>query len=171
MIKVGILTISDKASKGQRKDLSGAVIREMIGQLPGKVVEYGVVPDDMARIEEELIRMSEQIDLVLTTGGTGLSPRDVTPEATARVIEREVRGITEAMRIEGLKHTPHALLSRAIAGVRKKSLIINLPGSPRAVRENLEVVLPAIPHALETLKGEGGECGREGDGESEQVGR
>lgn len=158
MIRVGILTVSDKASRGQREDLSGKVIREIVGQLPAQVVKYTVVPDDRARIEKELMRISEQVDLVLTTGGTGLSPKDVTPEATTRVIEKIVPGISEAMRMEGLKHTPYALLSRAIAGVRKTSLIINLPGSPKAVRENLEAILPAIPHAIETLKGEGGEC-------------
>jgi len=158
MIRVGILTVSDRASRGQREDLSGKVIREIVGQLPAQVVKYTVVPDDRARIEKELMRISEQVDLVLTTGGTGLSPKDVTPEATAHVIEKVVPGISEAMRMEGLKHTPYALLSRAIAGVRKTSLIINLPGSPKAVRENLEIILPAIPHAIETLKGEGGEC-------------
>lgn len=158
MIRVGILTVSDKASRGQREDLSGKVIREIVGQLPAQVVKYTVVPDDRARIEKELMRISEQVDLVLTTGGTGLSPKDVTPEATTRVVEKIVPGISEAMRMEGLKHTPYALLSRAIAGVRKTSLIINLPGSPKAVRENLEAILPAIPHAIETLKGEGGEC-------------
>jgi len=158
MIRVGILTVSDKASRGQREDLSGKVIREIVGQLPAQVVKYTVVPDDRARIEKELMCISEQVDLVLTTGGTGLSPKDVTPEATTRVIEKIVPGISEAMRMEGLKHTPYALLSRAIAGVRKTSLIINLPGSPKAVRENLEAILPAIPHAIETLKGEGGEC-------------
>jgi molybdenum cofactor synthesis domain-containing protein len=158
MMRVGILTVSDKASRGQREDLSGKVIREIVGQLPAQVVKYTVVPDDRARIEKELVRISEQVDLVLTTGGTGLSPKDVTPEATACVIEKIVPGISEAMRMEGLKRTPYALLSRAIAGVRKTSLIINLPGSPKAVRENLEAILPAIPHAIETLKGEGGEC-------------
>jgi molybdenum cofactor synthesis domain-containing protein len=158
MMRVGILTVSDKASRGQREDLSGKVIREIVGQLPAQVVKYTVVPDDRARIEKELVRISEQVDLVLTTGGTGLSPKDVTPEATACVIEKIVPGISEAMRMEGLKRTHYALLSRAIAGVRKTSLIINLPGSPKAVRENLEAILPAIPHAIETLKGEGGEC-------------
>jgi len=158
MMRVGILTVSDKASRGQREDLSGKVIREIVGQLHAQVVKYTVVPDDRARIEKELMRISEQVDLVLTTGGTGLSPNDVTPEATARVIEKVVPGISEAMRMEGLKRTPYALLSRGIAGVRKTSLIINLPGSPKAVRENLEAILPAIPHAIETLKGEGGEC-------------
>ena len=138
------------------------MIKELITKIGGEVIAYEVVPDEREVIAEKLIQYTdqEQIDLVLTTGGTGLGPRDVTPEATIDVVERLIPGIAEAMRLKGLTKTPHAMLSRAVAGSRRGTLIINLPGSPRAVRENLEVVLPAIPHALDILQGRGGECAR-----------
>ena len=162
-ISVGILTISDRGSRGERIDMSGGVIKEMVEQkLGGRVKKYEVIPDEKRTIMEKLREMvNEGIELILTTGGTGLSPRDVTPEATIEVIDKEVPGIEEAIRIVGLEKTPHSMLSRGIAGVSKRSLIINLPGSAKAVRESLEVVLPAIPHALDIISGRGGECGRQ----------
>jgi len=162
-ILVGILTISDKGSKGERTDTSGRVIREIVEkQLKAKVKKYEIIPDEKEIIVEKLKIMvdGDRIDLILTTGGTGLSPRDVTPEATMEVIEKEVPGMEEAIRIKGLEKTPHSMLSRGVAGMRKKSLIINLPGSPKAVRDSLEVLLPAIPHALDIIAGRGGECGK-----------
>lgn len=155
MFTVGILTISDKASRGEREDTSGPEIRSMVARLGANVVAYTIIPDEQAIIEATLVDWVDEqhIDLILTTGGTGVGPRDVTPEATRSVIEKELPGMAEAMRLEGLKKTPNAMLSRALAGVRRESLIINLPGSPKAVRENLEAVLPAIPHAIDIIKG------------------
>ncbi|MQL51151.1 molybdopterin adenylyltransferase [Desulfofundulus thermobenzoicus] len=163
MWRVGILTASDKGSRGEREDKSADVIREMVAAIDGEVVAYRLVPDDLEVLKENLITMvdRDRLDLVLTTGGTGFSPRDNTPEATRAVIEREVPGIPEAMRAESMKKNPRAMLSRAVAGIRHRTLIINLPGSPRGVRECLEAVLPALPHGLEILTGRGGECGRE----------
>jgi len=162
-ISVGILTVSDKGSKGERNDRSGGVIKEMVEErLEAQVKKYEVVPDEKGTIIEKLKEMvNEGIDLIFTTGGTGLSPRDMTPEATREVIEKEVPGIEEAMRMKGLEKTPHSMLSRGVAGVSKGSLIINLPGSPKAVKESLQVILPAIPHALDIISGRGGECGRQ----------
>lgn len=157
MLRIGILTMSDKGSRGERVDQSGQVIKEMVSSI-GNVLLYEVIPDEKELIKNKLVEYSEKVDLILTTGGTGLSPRDVTPEATLEVIEREIPGIAEAMRYEGLKKTPRAMLSRAVAGVRGGCLIINLPGSPKAVRENLEVVLPVIGHAIEKIKGDTSEC-------------
>ncbi|MDH5173793.1 MAG: MogA/MoaB family molybdenum cofactor biosynthesis protein [Elusimicrobiota bacterium] len=162
-ISVGILTISDKGSKGERIDESGGVIKEIVEEkLEARVKKYEVVPDEKRAIIEKLKEMvNNGIDLIFTTGGTGLSPRDVTPEATREVIDKEVPGIEEAMRMKGLEKTPHAMLSRGVAGVRKGSLIVNLPGSPKAVRESLEVILPAMPHALDIISGRGEECGKD----------
>ena len=162
-ISVGILTVSDRGSKGERIDKSGRVIRAIVEErLVARVKKYEVVPDEKRTIVEKLKEMVDEhgIDLVFTSGGTGLSTRDVTPEATMEVIEKEVPGIEEAMRMKGLEKTPHSMLSRGVAGLRKGSLIINLPGSPKAVSESLEVVLPAIPHALDIISGHGGECGK-----------
>lgn len=161
-MKIAILTASDKGSRGERQDRSAEVIKEMVSPLGGEIVAYDIVPDEKELLEAKLIEYADEkkVDLILTTGGTGLSPRDVTPEATLAVIDRVIPGIPGAMRAAGLKQTPHAMLSRAVAGTRGRTLIINLPGSPRAVRENLEVVLPALPHALEILQGKGGECAR-----------
>jgi len=161
MIKVGILTISDKGSQGEREDKSGKVIAEIITRLNVEVIEYKIIPDEKEVIIDNLKTWVDKsgCDLILTTGGTGLSPRDVTPEATCEVIEKEVPGFGEIMRTMGFKSTPHALLSRAIAGIRKQSLIINLPGSPKGVRECLEIILPALPHAIEVLReGVGSAC-------------
>ncbi len=161
MFRAAIITLSDKGSKGEREDESGMIIREMILSIGASVSHYEVLPDEKPDIVEVLSRLSDSgtIDLILTTGGTGVSPRDVTPEATREVIERELPGMAEAMRAESLKKTPHAMISRAIAGIRKRTLIVNLPGSPRAVRENLAVILPALPHAIEKINGDPRECG------------
>lgn len=163
MIKVGIVTLSDKGARGEREDKSGETIKDIVAQVNGTVEYYKVIPDDIDRIKEELLQCCDvlKLDLVLTTGGTGFSPRDNTPEATKEVIKREVPGIPEAMRMASMSKTPKAMLSRAVAGIRNKSLIINLPGSPKGVRECLEVVLPVLPHAMEILSGQGGECGKE----------
>ncbi len=155
--KVAIVTVSDKGSKGQREDMSGKIIKEMLTNW-AEVVYYSIVPDEKDLIKKELITQSDKVDLILTNGGTGLHPRDVTPDATLEVIDREIPGIAEAMRIEGLKKTKHAMLSRAVAGIRGKTLIINLPGSPKAVKESLEVILEALPHAIDKIKGDPSDC-------------
>jgi molybdopterin adenylyltransferase len=162
MFKAVVLTMSDKGSKGEREDSSGPLIREMIMDLPAEVIHYEIIPDEKEKISQALKRSADELkaDLILTTGGTGLSPRDVTPEATFEVIEKEVPGFSEAMRAESLKKTPHAMISRGISGIRGSTLIVNLPGSPRSVRENLNVILPALPHALSKLKGDPSECGQ-----------
>ena len=160
MITVAVLTLSDKGSKGEREDLSGPAISAMLKGIGAEVKHYEILPDEKDMIREKLVEYSLKVDLILTTGGTGLSPRDVTPDATLEVIDREVPGIAEAMRSEGLKKTSRSMLSRAVAGVRGRTLIINLPGSPRAVKENLEVIMDVIPHAVEKIKGDMSECGK-----------
>ena len=156
----GIITVSDRGSRGEREDLSGKVLEEMLEAQGFAVVERELVPDELDEVADALVRFADQlrVDLVLTTGGTGLSPRDVTPEATLRVIEKEVPGMAEAMRAASLPKTPHAMLSRAVCGIRGGTLIVNLPGSPRGARENLEVILPALPHGLSKLRGDTSEC-------------
>ena len=158
-IKVGILTLSDKGARGEREDISGKVIHEMVESINGNVEQYEIIPDEKALIEETLIRYADELklDLIVTTGGTGLAKRDVTPEATLAIIDREIPGIAEEMRKAAREKTPYAMLSRAVAGTRGDSIIINLPGSPKAVRENLEAVIKVIPHALEILQGKMGE--------------
>ncbi len=155
MLKVGILTISDKGAQGQRQDKSGKVIRDKLSLLESQVIKYEIVPDEMEVISHKLAQWADEgnTDVIITTGGTGLSQRDVTPEATLSIVDKVVPGFAEAMRTKSLNQTPMAMLSRATAGVRGKCLIINLPGSPRAVSECLEVILPAIPHAVEIIKG------------------
>jgi molybdopterin adenylyltransferase len=160
--RYAVLTISDKGSRGEREDLSGKVIFEAIAQVGGDVSLYEIVPDERGRIQEKLVAWAddERVDVVITTGGTGLAPRDVTPTATLEVLDYEVPGLAEAMRAESLKKTPNAMLSRMVAGVRGHTLIVNLPGSPKAVRECLEVIRPALPHAVETLRGAVGDFHR-----------
>ena len=162
MIKVGILTASDKGYKGEREDKSGKVIQERVAEISGVVSEYIVVPDERDVISSTLIRMADKLmlDLILTTGGTGFSPRDITPEATKDVIDREVPGIPEAMRAKSMEITNRAMLSRATAGIRGKTLIINMPGSPKAVNESLDIILPVLTHGIEILIGQTGECAR-----------
>jgi len=162
MIKTAILTISDKGSRGERVDGTGPAIK---GELEGKgfaVEYYKMIPDELLLIEKELIYLCDdlKVDLVLTNGGTGFSKRDVTPEATLNIIEKHVPGIGEAMRMKSLQITPKAMLSRAIAGIRGETLIINLPGSPNGAVENLQFALPAIPHGIEILTGRASECAR-----------
>jgi molybdenum cofactor synthesis domain-containing protein len=159
VITIAVLTLSDKGSRGERVDTSGPGIAEALKGI-GEVLYYDILPDERELIRNKLLEYSGKVDLILTTGGTGLSPRDVTPEATLEVIEREIPGIAEAMRMEGLKKTRRSMLSRAVAGVRGQTLIINLPGSPSAVQENLAVILDVIPHAIEKIKGGDGECAR-----------
>jgi molybdopterin adenylyltransferase len=162
MIRTAIITLSDKGSKGEREDESGRTIREMVSAIGADVRHYEVLPDERLLIAAALARLadSDAIDLIITTGGTGVAPRDVTPEATRDVIERELPGMAEAMRAESLKKTAHAMISRSIAGIRKQTLIVNLPGSPRAVRENLAVILPALSHAVEKIKGDPSDCAK-----------
>jgi molybdenum cofactor synthesis domain-containing protein len=159
-MRVAVLTISDKGSRGEREDRSGAAIREILGQMGGEIVRHDIVPDERDVIENALKELSEFAELVLTTGGTGIAPRDVTPEATRAVIDKEIPGFAEVMRQKSVEIVPTAMLSRAVTGSRGRTLIINLPGSPKAVRECLSFIIPAIPHALEMLGGTGGECGR-----------
>ncbi len=156
MFNLGILTISDKGWQGQRYDESGKVIRNSPFVLDNSVVKYEIIPDEVDTIAGKLTEWADEgnVDIILTTGGTGLGPRDVTPEATLSMVDKVVPGFTEAMRTQAFNATPFAILSRAVAGVRGKCLIINLPGSPKAVRECLEIVSPAIPHAVEILRGE-----------------
>lgn len=159
-MKVGILTVSDKGARGEREDKSGPAIREMIEAAGGEVVRARIVPDEPDEIRAALVEWSDEgLDLVLTTGGTGFSPRDRTPEATKSVLDRETPGIPEAMRRAGLEKTPTAMLSRAAAGIRKRTLIVNLPGSEKAARESLEAIWPALPHGVDILRGTATECG------------
>lgn len=158
--KVGILTLSDKGSRGEREDLSSGAIRALLDPSVYAVAAYEVIPDEREQITEKLVDWADRqgLDLILTTGGTGVSPRDVTPEATQAVLHRPVPGMAEAMRWASLQKTPHAMISRAVVGIRGTCLIANLPGSPRGARENLAVLLPALPHMLEKLHGDPSEC-------------
>ena len=159
MFSVGVLTVSDKGSRGERVDESGKVIQRCLASLGVQNPKYGVVPDERESISDRLREWSDEgLDLILTTGGTGLAPRDVTPEATLDIVDRIAPGFVEAMRAQGLRFTPLAMLSRGAAGIRRRTLIINLPGSPKAVKECLEAILPALPHAMETVRGEAAEC-------------
>lgn len=163
IINAAILTMSDKGSKGEREDLSGPAIQEIIEGKGYKVVEYKIIPDEFDVICKELKRLADDgiADVVFTTGGTGFSQRDVTPEATRAVCYREVPGIPEAMRAYSMTITKRAMLSRAYAGIRKNTLVINMPGSPKAVRESLEYIIDELRHGIEILKGEASECARQ----------
>jgi molybdopterin adenylyltransferase len=163
MMRTAVITLSDKGSRGERTDASGKVIEEMLGSIGASLVFYQILPDERGAISALLVRLADggDVDLIVTTGGTGVAPRDVTPEATRDVIERELPGMAEAMRAESLRKTPHAVLSRAVAGIRGRTLIINLPGSPKAVRENLAVILPSLSHAIDKIKGDPTDCAAE----------
>ena len=159
-MRAAILTLSDKGARGEREDLSGPALSDWLIQ-KGVVVEcMSLIADDFEQIVSTLEKWTDSLatDLILTTGGTGVSPRDITPEATGKVIDRELPGFAERMRQESLKKTPHAIISRAIAGIRKRTLIINLPGSPKGAIENLEAVWPAIPHAIAKIQGDPSDC-------------
>ena len=163
MFRVGIITASDKGSAGQREDLSGPAIRRLLEETGEyTVAQYVILPDDREMLRDTMAAWCDQglVDLILTTGGTGFSPRDCTPEATLDVCQRLVPGIPEAMRWMSLQITPRAMLSRAAAGIREKTLIVNLPGSPKAVEENLGFILPQLRHGLEILEGKASECAR-----------
>lgn len=162
MFTAGIITLSDKGSRGERVDESGRVIEEMIQEAGYEVKHKEIIPDDLNLIEEKLIEYSDvhQVDLILTTGGTGFSPRDVTPEATEKVATRRVPGIAEAMRAYSMTITKRAMLSRAASVIRNNTLIINLPGSPKAVKEILDYILPELDHGLKILENLDGECAR-----------
>ena len=153
-LRFGILTISDRSSRGERPDMSGPVLVDAVTTKGWQVVETGIIPDNVNTIRQKLAEWadSNRFDVVLTTGGTGFAPRDVTPEATRQIVERLTPGLDEAMRIASLQVTPHAMLSRAISGIRKQTLIINLPGSPKGALENLQVVIPVLGHAIELLR-------------------
>ncbi len=163
MFKVAIITVSDKGFRGQRKDESGPAIEQLLLGQDGYIVdEKDIVPDEVDLIKEKLLLFSDglECDIILTSGGTGLAPRDVTPEATRGILDREIIGMSEAMRSVSMAITPTAMLSRAVCGVRGKSLIINLPGSPKGAVECLQVLLPVLPHACELVQGKSGDCGR-----------
>jgi molybdenum cofactor synthesis domain-containing protein len=153
-IRFGILTLSDRSSRGEREDSSGPALARLIQAEGWSVVKQSLLPDDESAIRQILIEWTDgnEVDVILTTGGTGFAPRDVTPEATRAVIEREAPGLAEAMRAASLKITPHAMLSRVVAGIRGKTLIINLPGSPKGATENLQVVIPVLSHAVQLLR-------------------
>jgi len=160
MFNAGIITVSDKGSQGKRQDLSGPAIAEMLAGAGIQIKKTLIIPDEVEQISEAIIQFAdvEKLDLILTTGGTGVSPRDLTPDATLKVIDKEVPGMAEAMRLASMKITPHAMISRAIAGIRGRCLIVNLPGSPKGAKENLAAVLPALQHAIEKIKGDDRDC-------------
>ena len=154
-IRAGVVTVSDKGYAGEREDASGPLLADLLRKMGAQVVSQTIVPDEQAEIEHVLILLADEtrVDLVVTTGGTGPAPRDVTPEATRAVIEREVPGLAEVLRFEGYRKTPLAVISRGVAGIRGQTLFVNLPGSPRAVREGMETLAPILPHAIKMLRG------------------
>ena len=162
MYKAAVITVSDKGYSGQREDTGGPLLCKLLKDSGYEIIYTAIVPDEKEFIEQELIKATDNLnsDLILTTGGTGFSPRDITPEATIAVCERLVPGIPEAMRYESLKITNRAMLTRAAAGIRGRSLIINLPGSPKAIEENLNVIRPALEHGIAVLRGDTAECAR-----------
>lgn len=160
MIKAGIITASDRAARGEREDKSGLLLKSLLEELPAEVIAYRVLPDEPQGLRKSLCHIADRLgcDLILTTGGTGLGPRDNTPEATREVIEKEIPGMADAIRNAGLKKTKYAILSRGVAGIRNRTLIINLPGSREAVRDAMEVLTPLLGHAVQLLKGEVVDC-------------
>lgn len=162
LLRAGILTVSDRGSEGLRKDDSGPALAQLLAASGIEVLWSAVCPDAVDEISRILVNWADEnkADLILTTGGTGVSPRDVTPEATLAVLDRTIPGMAEAMRAGSLQKTPHAMISRAVAGIRGRTLIINLPGSPRGAVENLEIVLPAVEHAIAKIQGDPSECGK-----------
>ncbi|MBF0473648.1 MAG: MogA/MoaB family molybdenum cofactor biosynthesis protein [Nitrospirae bacterium] len=159
-IRAAVIILSDKGSKGLRQDGCGSVLSAMLSRIDADVIYYEILPDELDLIKAKLIEVSNIADLIITSGGTGLSPRDVTPDATLAVIDKEIPGISQAIVSEGFKITKRAILSRAVAGVRNNTLIINLPGSPKAVAECLSVILDVLPHAVEKIKGSTEDCSR-----------
>ncbi|HYA14069.1 MAG TPA: MogA/MoaB family molybdenum cofactor biosynthesis protein [Syntrophales bacterium] len=159
-INAGVITISDKGSRGEREDKSGQEVVSMLKDMGVNITRTTIIPDEKDKIKDVLIDCADRmkLDLIITTGGTGVSPRDLTPDATLEVIDKEVPGMAEAMRRASAAVTPYAMISRAVVGIRNRSLIVNLPGSPKAVRENLTVILPALKHAVEKIKGDDAEC-------------
>jgi molybdenum cofactor synthesis domain-containing protein len=157
-IRIGILTLSDRSARGERADISGPALAELICAQSWAIVKQEILPDDETGIRAALIEWADsgEVDVILTTGGTGFALRDVTPEATRAIIEREAPGLSETMRAESLKKTPHAMLSRAVAGIRRRTLIVNLPGSPKGAVENLQTILPILPHAVQLLSDDPG---------------
>ncbi len=153
-LRVGILTVSDRAARGEREDLSGPALADRVEREGWRVVVKRIVPDDETIIREALSAWADadECDLILTTGGSGFAPRDITPEATRAIIQREAPGLAEAMRAASLKMTPHAMLSRGVAGIRRRTLIVNMPGSPKGAVENLDAVIAALPHAVQLLQ-------------------
>ncbi|MFA4915634.1 MAG: MogA/MoaB family molybdenum cofactor biosynthesis protein [Syntrophales bacterium] len=160
MITAGVITVSDRGARGERKDKSSQEIIRILTDAAINVTHTIIIPDEKKQIKEEIVECADKrkLDLILTTGGTGVSPRDVTPDATLEVIEREVPGMAEAMRRESAKITPHAMISRSVVGIRGTALIVNLPGSPKGARENLTVIIPALKHAVEKIRGDDTEC-------------
>ena len=160
MFTAGIITVSDKGSQGKREDLSGPAIAEMLAGAAIVIKHTLIIPDKKDQIQKAIINFADvkKLDLILTTGGTGVSPCDLTPDATLKVIDKEIPGMAETMRRQSMLITPHAMISRAVAGIRGRSLIINLPGSPKGAKENLAVILPALKHAIEKIKGDEADC-------------
>ena len=160
MIRAAVVTMSDRSFRKERPDASGPAVAEMLRSIPAEIAQQVVIPDEVPFIRRALLHFCDALglDLVVTTGGTGVDPRDVTPEATRGILDREVPGMAEAMRADSLVRVPTAMLSRGVAGIRGKTLIVNLPGSPGGARENLAVLLPVLPHAIGKIRGEGGDC-------------